>query len=636
MPLTTPQKEKLGLTLSGGGFRAAFFHVGVLAQMARLGLLRHVEVISTVSGGSIIGALYYLHLKRLLEQKSDDTIADGDYIAILEGIEGDFLKGVQRNLRMLTFRDTRKNWQMRRPDYSRSDHIGELYDEIFYRPALGPIQTEMIQMRHLKIAPMQPNGLKDTQFDPDGGNGNRKHKVPILLINATVLNTGHNWRFEASRMGEPPWDSDEAKTIDKNLRLQRPGSYDDMASRQQDVELGLAVAASACVPVIFHPLAISELYPFGIRVQLVDGGVHDNQGIEGLRERGCTHFIVSDASEQLDDVAEPDTRLDKVLGRAYQVLEDRIREEQLFRLLDTYKEQVVLLHLRKGLACRAIYWNQPDGKPKAAPADLRIPGDVSERFGVAQCVQDLLSRVRTDLDSFTEVEAYSLMADGYLMSEDAFKGAVDPWYRERISQAAENFRGNWVFLQIRPWLINPTADYIRQLEVAAKHAFKIFRLSVSVTLGTFLALVAVCFCIMMVLGWLWVQKQASEPAGLVALLCSLLQKEWSWLKAVDLSCKGWFWIHDRLSRSGNLLLLTALGLTLALLLPKFGRAVRFLRTPTERTVRFVTRGLLPAAGSFFIWLHLSIFDRLFLRHGQVARLGVPPAGLRKDVRETET
>ncbi len=62
--------EKLGLAFSGGGFRASFYHIGVLAQMAEHGLLRHVEVISTVSGGSIIGALYYLHLKKLLEEKT--------------------------------------------------------------------------------------------------------------------------------------------------------------------------------------------------------------------------------------------------------------------------------------------------------------------------------------------------------------------------------------------------------------------------------------------------------------------------------------------------------------------------------------------------------------------------------------
>jgi hypothetical protein len=34
---------KLGLALSGGGFRASFFHVGVLARMAEMRLLRRVE-----------------------------------------------------------------------------------------------------------------------------------------------------------------------------------------------------------------------------------------------------------------------------------------------------------------------------------------------------------------------------------------------------------------------------------------------------------------------------------------------------------------------------------------------------------------------------------------------------------------
>ena len=35
------RQDKLGLALSGGGFRAAFFHLGVLAQMADKGILSH-------------------------------------------------------------------------------------------------------------------------------------------------------------------------------------------------------------------------------------------------------------------------------------------------------------------------------------------------------------------------------------------------------------------------------------------------------------------------------------------------------------------------------------------------------------------------------------------------------------------
>jgi predicted acylesterase/phospholipase RssA len=67
------RQPKLGLALSGGGFRAAFFHVGVLASLAEAGLLRQVRVISTVSGGAIVGALYYLHVLRLLESKADNA-----------------------------------------------------------------------------------------------------------------------------------------------------------------------------------------------------------------------------------------------------------------------------------------------------------------------------------------------------------------------------------------------------------------------------------------------------------------------------------------------------------------------------------------------------------------------------------
>jgi predicted acylesterase/phospholipase RssA len=62
---------------TGGGFRASLFHIGVLAKLAELDALRHVEVLSCVSGGSIIGAHYYLELRKLLNEKQDDQIQPG-------------------------------------------------------------------------------------------------------------------------------------------------------------------------------------------------------------------------------------------------------------------------------------------------------------------------------------------------------------------------------------------------------------------------------------------------------------------------------------------------------------------------------------------------------------------------------
>ncbi|CDM61817.1 MULTISPECIES: patatin-like phospholipase family protein [Rhizobium] len=49
-------QKKIGLALSGGGFRAAAFHLGVFTELNALKLLDKVDLISCVSGGSIAGA----------------------------------------------------------------------------------------------------------------------------------------------------------------------------------------------------------------------------------------------------------------------------------------------------------------------------------------------------------------------------------------------------------------------------------------------------------------------------------------------------------------------------------------------------------------------------------------------------
>jgi len=56
--------ERLALSLSGGGYRAAAFHLGVLTFLHRIDLLRNVRAISTASGGSIAAAFYAHSLAR--------------------------------------------------------------------------------------------------------------------------------------------------------------------------------------------------------------------------------------------------------------------------------------------------------------------------------------------------------------------------------------------------------------------------------------------------------------------------------------------------------------------------------------------------------------------------------------------
>ena len=54
-----PKKSRnVGLALSGGGSRAIAFHLGCLRALHDLDLLSRVQVISSVSGGSVISAMY--------------------------------------------------------------------------------------------------------------------------------------------------------------------------------------------------------------------------------------------------------------------------------------------------------------------------------------------------------------------------------------------------------------------------------------------------------------------------------------------------------------------------------------------------------------------------------------------------
>jgi NTE family protein len=48
-------QKRIGLALSGGGFRAAAFHLGVFKKLESLGLLSKIDLLTCVSGGSIAG-----------------------------------------------------------------------------------------------------------------------------------------------------------------------------------------------------------------------------------------------------------------------------------------------------------------------------------------------------------------------------------------------------------------------------------------------------------------------------------------------------------------------------------------------------------------------------------------------------
>ncbi|HLR05860.1 MAG TPA: tetratricopeptide repeat-containing protein, partial [Pyrinomonadaceae bacterium] len=239
---------KIGLGLSGGGFRASLFHLGVLARLAELDVLRRVEVLSCVSGGSVIGAHYYLEVRKLLQSKPDDKITKQDYMDIVARVRKDFLDGVQRNVRVRVALNPLQTIKMIfKSRYSRTMRAGELYEsEIFSRVKDGE-EGGPRWLNGLYIRPLGANGQPEEDFDFKIDNWTRRAKVPNLILNGTTLNTGHNWQFTASWMGEPPAGIDDQ--IDGNDRLRRL-YYDgeDTPETHRQVRLGHAVSASACVP----------------------------------------------------------------------------------------------------------------------------------------------------------------------------------------------------------------------------------------------------------------------------------------------------------------------------------------------------------------------------------------------------
>jgi predicted acylesterase/phospholipase RssA/MinD-like ATPase involved in chromosome partitioning or flagellar assembly len=567
---------KLGLALSGGGFRASLFHIGVLACLAERDVLRHIEVLSCVSGGSIIGAHYYLEVQRLLTRKADAEITQQDYIDTVQRLIDKFLAGVQTNVRSQVLAELWTNLKaMFWPAYTRTQRLGELYEQCLFARVDDGKGAKPRYMDDLKFT---PSGENADSFQPKYDNWRRRNKVPTLVLNATTLNTGHNWQFTATWMGEPPSAIDA--DVDGNYRLRRM-YYVDAPHGFQRIRLGHAVAASSCVPGLFEPLVLQRLYP-AKTVRLVDGGVFDNQGVASLLEQDCGVMLVSDASGQMAALDEPGAGMLSVPLRSFSVSMARVRQAEYHELEARRRSSLLrglmFLHLKKDLDVDPVDWvdcqDPSDASEEARPIDRR---GILTRFGIRKDVQGLLASIRTDLDSFTELEAYALMTSGYRMAQFDFRRSLAGSFpvSERVNLA-------WKFLEVEPLLSQgPQFEAVkRHLRVAASGAFKVWRLSRPLS----------------VIG-----------SVLIATLVGVLLWAWRYWAAVPVVTIG-----DVGGAVLAALATMAVGSTLV-------RLVRFRKTLGQ--IGLVTSATLLASIGFKI--HLAWFDRWFLRLGRIERFKQP-------------
>lgn len=565
---------KVGIALSGGGFRASLYHIGVLARLAELDVLRHVEVISGVSGGSILGAYYYLKLRKLLQEKRESEIVRADYIRIVDEMADEFLAGVQKNIRTRVAGSFWSNVRMIFSDeYSRTERAGELYEEYLYRQITK--DDAPILMKDLLIRPKDdPEGDK---FQPGAHNWRRDHKVPILILNATSLNTGHQWQFTARSMGEPPLR--KADSIDAVYRLRRM-NYEEAPQQHQNVRLGVAVGASAAVPALFEPIAFKNLYPLEANppkvVRLCDGGVHDNQGVAALLEQSCKVIFVSDASGQMAAEDNPKSGPVGVLLRADSILQARLREAQYrdfaARRRSGLLQGSMFIHLTKELAADPVNW------VGCTSPKREVPPPPLTTYGVDRKIQQQLAEVRTDLDSFSDAEAYALMTSGYLMARQCATQENFPTLPPLVPSSHP-----WGFLGVRDAMDgtdrNGQEKLTGLLDESKKLAFKV-----------------------------WSQVPALKYAGYTLLLLAVCGGAWAMWKL----------------REVPLLTVGAVGMALLMvILGMFGlQWVKYL--DVRRMLQRVAVGLgLSTVGWLAARIHLHLFDPLFLKVGQWEKVQAP-------------
>lgn len=430
---------KVGLALSGGGFRASFYHLGVLARLAELDVLKNVEVLSCVSGGSIVGACYWLELRKHLTSK--ETRGTVDYIELVESLIKHFENAVATNLRGQAQNSIPKTaWRVLKGQKGAMapSTVAKALEEVFYRPLLpgdGPLY-----MHDLPFTPVDHDAaLSGTEeFNPTRHNWLRENKVPALILNATTVNTGHAWQFTPKWMGESPWSVYES--ADSVPRLQWSW-YKPEADWQ--IQLGKAVAASACVPGIFSPLRIEEAYD-GIVVQLVDGGVYDNQGTAALFAHSCNVVLLSDAAGQLMLEKKPQEGL-KGIGsyakRSMDTLMERIRQANYADLSARLKTGLIrglmFIHMKSGLDADLIRL------PFSSEA-YRVKRSLLTPYGIRKEFQQALAELRTDLDDFSPDESRALMACGYQMAQKAYQ-------RDLVEMnglaAKDPVKNNWAFME---------------------------------------------------------------------------------------------------------------------------------------------------------------------------------------------
>lgn len=362
---TTPRVPQPGiaLCLSGGGYRAMVFHIGVLWRLNEAGMLGRLNRISSVSGGSITAGVLGMNWDALGVQPGKASPAFYDLV----------VKPLRR-VASITIDEPSIFGGILLPG-SISHFVAAHYD------------------KHL----FEERTLQDLPDDKDP-----TRPAPRFVINATNVQSGVLMRFSRRYMADF-----------------RVGRID-----KPRLALSKAVAASSAFPPVLSPCEIDvadcgapfappdgtqdlSFPPYTTKLVLTDGGVYDNLGLETAFKRYGTIFA-SDAGGHYKPETAPHHDWARHALRVLDLVDSQVRAlraRQLVALFQAKVRQGALWTIRQDMA---IY--------PARAANLPCP------FNRTTDLANYPTRLQEMDDEFQE----RLINWGYAVSDAALRSYFDP------------------------------------------------------------------------------------------------------------------------------------------------------------------------------------------------------------------
>ncbi len=358
------KKPNIGLALSGGGFRATLFHLGLIRFLRDAGLLSNVTQLASVSGGSIIAAhLIY----RWSEYTSPDDAEFEKAAAELIAFTQQDVRGmIVRRLPLLVLAGLIPKVKL-----GRTDLLEQFYDKFYDYTTLHGLRVR----------------------NPD---------APALHILTTNLSSGQLCSFTA-----------DGFCIDTPQGTELYETY--------AISTALAVAASSSYPLFFPPIELTaerlqvDMAAFQSPFSYVtDGGIFDNLGARklALLDRGVDfdHVIISDAGATFDPnytkrfrslLNAASRSADILMKRVGELEYERVREQNIFSE-DLLKDENRLSRFRFAQLATEVHPHEDENA-------LHLN------------VQRAAKSIRTDLDKFSDMEVRTLVSHGYCVGRYVLK-----------------------------------------------------------------------------------------------------------------------------------------------------------------------------------------------------------------------